>query len=131
LNAAWRYTTDQQIDALTGEVERLWVALMANGELSRRARGAGISAAALLRRRSDLIRLEELGSARERRIRTLTVSVGPAADADRADSLVAVLTDVWRDILVPRLRNRFGADAMQEERPPRPDARHEERSSSP
>ncbi|MEP6998852.1 MAG: hypothetical protein ABI969_00130 [bacterium] len=119
------------MDAITSEVERLWVGLMANGELSRRARGAGIAATAMLRPRSDLIRVEEVGTGRDRRTRTLTVSVGPSADADSADSLVAVLSDVWRDILVPRLRNRFGADAMQEERPPRPEARHEERPSSP
>lgn len=121
VSIALKYTTDQEADVLAREVERLWNELMANGELVRRAKAAGVKAGALLRRRSDLIRLEEVGVPRHTREMTIIVSIGMEPATDGADTLLPVVTDVWTDIMVPRLRNRFGASAaVQQDEPSSP-----------
>jgi hypothetical protein len=48
---------------------------------------------------------------RDPRTTTIVVTVGVAPAKEGGEVLLPVLTDVWNDILVPRLRNRFGADA--------------------
>jgi hypothetical protein len=88
---------------LNDELERLWLSLQEDGDLLVTATAAGIDVSALPR---DVSPFEVVEGA---------VGFAPGSIVVRVSGLVA--RDIWREVLLPRIKEEHGADALHEERP--------------
>jgi hypothetical protein len=88
------------------ELDRLWESLNTDRESLRRAQQARISLAKLpAGRRGQLIKVRRKGAGLEPATTAIVVVIGLGAK---------VLRDVWKHILLPRLRKKYGDQALKE-----------------
>lgn len=88
---------------LSDELDRLWLSLQEEGDLLETATAAGIDVSALPR---DVSPFEVLEGA---------VGFAPGSIVVRVSGLVA--RDLWREVLLPRIKEEHGADVLHQERP--------------
>jgi hypothetical protein len=88
------------VDELQDEVARLWNELQEDEELRQEARSAGID-------------VDQLGASEAEP----PVRVQPAAAGFEPGTILLIIAgvvarDVWKEIILPRLKRRWGADAI-------------------
>jgi hypothetical protein len=111
--AELRYDTELDVDELNREVDTIWEELRANGELTRRASVAGAPSDALLSaRRDEVLTIRQRGSGFEPGTTAILVAIAGPIAAQGARVAADVVRDVWTQILLPRLRARFGTGAV-------------------
>jgi hypothetical protein len=98
-------------DEIQREIDQFWAALDGSDENPKEVAEAGIDLGALSgAERQDAIRVGVRGAGVDPTAVTLVVAFAPAANA--------ALISLWKQVLLPRIRSRYGRDAIREEKPP-------------
>jgi hypothetical protein len=99
-------------DEVQREIEKFWTELDDSDELHKELVAAGIDIDSLPQdERADAIRISVRGAGVDPLTVSLVIAFAPAANA--------VLTSLWKQVLLPRIRSRYGRDAIRDEKPPR------------
>ena len=101
-------------DEIQYEIERFWAELDGSDELRKELMDAGIDIASLpdQAERADSIRVSVRGAGVEPTMVALIIAFAPVANE--------MLISLWKQVLLPRIRDRYGRDAIQDEKPPTP-----------
>src|ERR1017187_10215175 len=95
-------------DQIEGEIARFWAELKVSSELEDQLDAAGVSSGALTDiDRRDMIAVRVDSSGADPASVLLVIAFAPAANR--------VLKDLWATVLLPRIRRRWGDDAMGDE----------------
>jgi hypothetical protein len=99
-------------DEIQREIEKFWAELDASDELRKELVGAGVDITSLpvKEERADAIRVSVRGAGVEPTMVSLIIAFAPVANE--------VLISLWKRVLLPRIRSRYGRDAIQDEKPP-------------
>jgi len=100
-------------DEVQHEIDEFWAQLDGSEELRQELTNAGIDTAAVKElKRQDAIRIGVRGAGVDPMAVTLVVAFAPTANA--------VLVSLWEQVLLPRIRSRYGRDAVRDEKPSEP-----------
>jgi hypothetical protein len=98
-------------DEIQREVDKFWDELADDEELRTELASAGIDAPAVLALKSpDAIRVGVRGAGLDPTTVALVIAFAPVANE--------MLVSLWKEVLLPRIRSRYGRDAIQDEKPP-------------
>jgi hypothetical protein len=100
-------------DEVQREIDRFWAELDRNDELQAELVGAGLDLSVIPpERRPEAIQVSARGAGLDPASVALVVAFAPVANA--------VLVSLWEQVLLPRIRDRFGRDAIRDEKTTRP-----------
>jgi hypothetical protein len=88
--------------AIEEEIARAFKDLQANADVRRKLEAAGV----------DVVAAEEASAG----LTVRTAGAGFAGEAVVVAIAIKVLSDVWTELVLPRLKKRFGADALVEQK---------------
>lgn len=109
----WYGRGTRTADEIQREIHKFWAELETNDELRKELVDAGIDPDAVAAPdRQDAIQVSVRGAGIDPGAVSLIVAFVPAASE--------VLISLWNQVLLPRIRNRYGRDAIRDERPPEP-----------
>ncbi|OJF14503.1 hypothetical protein [Couchioplanes caeruleus] len=92
------------------EIDQFWASLD-DEQVQKELAASGIDLDAVPEGgRKDAIRVGVRGAGVDPTAVTLVVAFAPVANA--------VLISLWKQVLLPRIRNRYGSDAIRDEKPP-------------
>ncbi|GIF15742.1 hypothetical protein [Actinoplanes teichomyceticus] len=95
------------------EIDQFWVEWETSEELRKELAGAGIDPGAVpAPERPGAIRVSVRGAGIDPAAVSLIVAFAPAVSE--------VLVSLWNQVLLPRIRDRYGRDAIRDEKPPEP-----------
>jgi hypothetical protein len=98
-------------DEIQREVDKFWGELADDEQLRTEVAAAGIDAPAVLELKGpDAIRVGVRGAGLEPTAVALVIAFAPVANE--------VLISLWKQVLLPRIRSRYGRDAIRDEKPP-------------
>ena len=93
------------------EIQKFWAELDTSDEAAKRLADAGIDLDDLPREgRADAIRVSVRGAGVEPTAVALVIAFAPVANE--------LLVSLWKEVLLPQIRNRYGRDAIRDEKPP-------------
>lgn len=97
-------------DEVQREIDKFWAELDTD-DLRKELADVGIDLDAVpAEERTSAIRVSVRGAGLDPLSVTLVVAFAPVANA--------VLLSLWRKVLLPRIRSRYGRDAIRDEKPP-------------
>jgi hypothetical protein len=98
-------------DEIQHEIDQFWASLDGSEGLGKELTDAGIDLGAVSEvARRDAIRVDVRGAGVDPTAVTLVVAFAPTANA--------ILISLWTQVLLPRIRDKFGRDAIRDEKPP-------------
>jgi len=99
---AFRLRSDVEAEEVEREIDAVWTALQSDPTLRERAASAGVDLAKISGvKRSDAITVRREGSG----FSGVEILIGLG---------IAIAKDVWAQIILPRLKQKFGSDAIAE-----------------
>jgi hypothetical protein len=101
----------RSVDELREDVDKFWRDFDTDGPARSEVTGAGVDVEALDGvDRKTAIEIRARGAGIDPSTVAIVIAFAPTANA--------VLTSLWHAVLLPRIRARYGRDAIREERPP-------------
>jgi hypothetical protein len=93
------------------EIDTFWAELETSGQLRKEVVDAGVDLGALpTEARSEAIQVTVRGAGLDPTMVSLVVAFAPIANE--------ALVSLWKRVLLPRIRDRYGRDAVREEKTP-------------
>ncbi|GAB1646156.1 hypothetical protein [Krasilnikovia sp. MM14-A1259] len=109
----WYGRGTRTADEVQREIDNFWAELDASDELRKELADAGVDPSAVpAPDRPGAIRVSVRGAGIDPTAVALIVAFAPAANE--------ILVSLWKQVLLPRIRSRYGRDAIQDERAPEP-----------
>ncbi|MCA2211316.1 hypothetical protein [Jidongwangia harbinensis] len=100
-------------DEVQREIDRFWAELEHDDKLQAELRAAGLDLRAVPpERRPEAIQVRVRGAGLDPTSVALIVAFAPVANA--------VLVSLWEQVLLPKIRDRFGRDAIRDEETTQP-----------
>ncbi len=98
-------------DEVQREIQNFWDDLDSSDELRKELADAGVDVDSLPQQnRENAIRVSVRGAGVEPTAVALVIAFAPVANE--------VLISLWKQVLLPRIRSRYGRDAIRDEKPP-------------
>lgn len=115
MNEKFNVQSTATIAELNEAVDAIWKELRESGALATRATDAGVDVDALLSApREAVIGLESRGPGLDPLTTAIVVSLATTLATSLASGLAKMSADIWSDIILPRLRRKFGADSIKQ-----------------
>jgi len=100
-------------DEVQREIDKFWAELDTSDELRKELADAGVDLDTVpVAERQDAIKVSVRGAGIDPASVSLIVAFAPVANA--------VLISLWTQVLLPRIRSRYGRDAIRDEKPAEP-----------